>query len=167
MEAPREIDYVCGAAFMIRKEVLERIGFLDPRYFLIWEESDFCFRARRAGFTTMTCPDAVLWHKVSASFTGGKPHSTYFWWRNRLLWIENNCPLGEKIRLYLTRLIPAILHTLKMYLLKQLHCSLCFIPKKRLLKKQQIRQNRAVLRGVWDYLRRRFGDGPSWLYEKF
>ena len=90
-ELEREIDYACGAALFIKREVFEKIGLLEPKFFLIWEESDFCFRARRRGFTTLIAPQAKIWHKVSASFCG-KPHSTYFWWRNRLLWIERNCP---------------------------------------------------------------------------
>ena len=92
---PQELDYVCGAGLIVKRSVLETVGMFDPRFFLIWEESDLCVRAKRAGFAVLTCPGANVWHKVSASFTGGKPHTTYYWWRNRLLWIEKNV-LPEK-----------------------------------------------------------------------
>jgi len=164
-----EVDYVCGAAFLIRKEVFAAIGELEPRFFLIWEESDFCFRARKAGFKTFTCPKAKLWHKVSASFVGGKPHTTYFLWRNRLLWIKRNCPAQERLRLQLFVLIPEVAHMVKIRLLKKMQ--LFFLKKigsKTDLseKERKLLTNRAALCGVRDYLFRRFGNGPSWIYKR-
>jgi GT2 family glycosyltransferase len=162
----QELDYVCGAGLIIRRNVIETIGYLDPRFFLIWEESDYCFRARRAGFKILTCPQARLWHKASASFVGGKPHSTYFWWRNRLLWIEKNCSFHEKISLYLRILIPEIFHMLKIQLIKniQLFFTQQFIQKRNIKeKKEKLIKNRAALSGVRDYLMRRFGKGPNWI----
>lgn len=104
----------------------------------------------------MTCPQAKLWHKVSASFRG-KAHSTYYWWRNRLLWIEKNCSGNEKISLYIRILIPEILHKIKIHLLKRVQ-SLFFNNEE---KKRKLLQNRAILCGVRDYLLRRFGRGPN------
>lgn len=149
-QTPQELDYACGAGLMIKRSVIETIGLLEPRFFLIWEESDFSFRARRAGFSTLSCPTAKLWHKVSASFVGGKPHSTYFWWRNRLLWIERNCSLKEKWSLYFRVLIPEIFRMLK----------------RALPFRQKNLKNRAALQGVRDYFFRRFGNGPAWIYKK-
>ena len=83
-------DYVCGAALMMKRLVPETIGLLEPKFFLFWEETDYCFRAQKAGFEVWTAPCAKIWHKVSSSFTGGKPHMHYFWWRSRLLWIQRN-----------------------------------------------------------------------------
>jgi len=160
---PQELDYVCGAGMMVRRKVIETIGYLDPRFFLIWEESDFCFRSRRAGFKIFTCPQAKIWHKVSASFVGGKPHSTYYWWRNRLLWIERNCSALEKLSLYLRILIPDTLHMLKIHFIKsaQLKFIELFKLKKNIKeKKEKLIKNRAALCGVRDYLMRRFGKGP-------
>jgi len=132
-EQPQELDYVCGAGIMIRRAVFETIGLFDPRFFLFWEETDFCFRARRAGFGVMFQPKALIWHKVSASFKGGKPLSTYFYWRNRLLWIERNFK-GPKRIFYLSKLIG-----------------------KNLFRLYLTRRNNAALLGINDYLMRRFG----------
>ncbi|MBI2742730.1 MAG: glycosyltransferase family 2 protein [Chlamydiales bacterium] len=163
------LDYVCGAALLARREVFEKVGELEPLFFLIWEEADFCMRAKRAGFLSMTCPDAQIWHKVSASFVGGKRHTTYFWWRNRLLWIERNCSRMEILSLYLRVLLPEISHLLKLRLLKglQLHC-LGFLqsPEKKAEKRQKLTQYRAALRGISDYLLRRFGSAPPWIFQK-
>jgi GT2 family glycosyltransferase len=155
-QTPQELDYVCGAGMIVKKSVIEKIGYFDPRFFLIWEESDYCFRARAAGFKIVTCPQAKLWHKVSASFRS-KTHSTYYWWRNRLLWIEKNCSTNERFRLYFRILIPEILHKIKIQLLKKVQ-SLFSNDEE---KKQKLLQNRALLCGVRDYLLRRFGRGPD------
>jgi GT2 family glycosyltransferase len=169
-QQPQELDYVCGAGLIVKRSVIEAIGYLEPRYFLIWEESDFCLRARKAGYKILTCPQAKLWHKVSASMVGGKPHSTYFWWRNRLLWIERNCPAREKWSLYFKVLLPDILHMLKIRILKkaQLFLTKRFRPQLDVKEKElKLLKNRAALCGVRDYFLRRFGNGPQWIYKKF
>ncbi len=164
--APQPLDYVCGAALIAKRTVYENLGLLDPRFFLLWEEADFCYRAKKAGIATMTCPGAHLYHKVSASFKG-KPHSTYFWWRNRLLWIQKNCTAKERFALYFWVLLPQIIKRLKIKLLKtvQLRIRKMLNPKGNYREQEeQLLQNKATLQGVFDYTRRRFGNCPSWLY---
>lgn len=166
-EIPQKVDYACGAALLIKREVFEKIGELESKFFLIWEESDFCARAQRAGFLTMTCPEAKIWHKVSASFVGGKPHSTYFWWRNRLLWIERNCSSKERLKLFLFVLLPEITHLYKLKILKTIQLKLLsfFTPKKDLSKQRsRVLKYRAACQGIQDYALRRFGNGPAWIY---
>ncbi len=166
---PPRLDYACGCALMIKREVIETIGTLESKFFLIWEEADFCMRTLRAGFSVGACKEAVLYHKVSASFVGGKTHTNYFWWRNRLLWIERNCPLSEKIALHLKVLLPEIFHLYKINLLKTLQIFLTGLiwphrdQSQRLEKK---RNTRASLQGAKDYFFRRFGSGPSWIFKK-
>ena len=122
-EEGEKVDYVCGACLFMHRSVPEAIGLLEPRFFLLWEESDFCFRARRSGFEVWTVPKAKIWHKVSASFTGGTPHMEYFWWRSRLLWIERNCPFPERKKLYQTLIFPELWKTARHYALRSLQSS--------------------------------------------
>jgi GT2 family glycosyltransferase len=84
---PQCTDYICGCALAMRSEVVEKVGLLDPRFFLIWEEIDWCYRARKAGFQCLVVPTARVWHKVSSSFPEGNrgPMWSYFYFRNRLL----------------------------------------------------------------------------------
>jgi GT2 family glycosyltransferase len=56
------IDWVCGASMMIRRDVLSAVGGLDENYFLYFEETDFCRRARNAGFSTWYVPDSRVMH---------------------------------------------------------------------------------------------------------
>jgi hypothetical protein len=66
-EAVREVDYVFGAAMLIRRSVFERIGLFDERFFVYLEDMDFCLRAQQAGFSLVFVPQAHVWHKGSAS----------------------------------------------------------------------------------------------------
>ena len=79
-----QTDFVNGACVIIRKDVFEKIGFLDSSLFLYWEDADFSQRAKRAGFKVVYYPDTCIWHKVSASTGGsGSPSNDYFLIRNR------------------------------------------------------------------------------------
>ena len=165
----RQLDYVCGVALFAKADVFRKVGRFESRFFLFWEESDFCFRALRQGYASYVCPQAKVWHKGSASFIGGKPHVTYFWWRGRLLWIERNCLKKERIQLTCRVLIPEGMRLIKLYLIKQVEfflITLFRIKKKREEKKKRLRNYRAALSGMKDYLFGRFGSGPNWIFRK-
>lgn len=156
------LDYVCGCSIFIRREIFETIGLLEPRYFLFWEEADFCMRAKKAGFQIGICQKARLLHKVSASFQGGKPHTTYFWWRSRLLWISRNLSFKAKCKTYFFLLSREFWKLHKHFVLKTLQ----FKISSSLEKERKIYQDRAALTGIYDYFKGSFGSGPSWIYRK-
>lgn len=64
-----EVDYVPGSSFFIRKEVIDKIGLLDPNYFAYREEADYCWRAKQAGFKVGFIPNSKILHKVGKSST--------------------------------------------------------------------------------------------------
>lgn len=67
-ERPRAVGYVSGACLAFRRELLQRIGFLDERFFLYFEETDFCLRVRReAGLLVWFEPSARTRHQGQAS----------------------------------------------------------------------------------------------------
>lgn len=63
----REVDFATGCAMLIKREVFERAGLFDPAFFMYHEDYDFSARVRRAGYRIVYVPQAVMWHKVSAS----------------------------------------------------------------------------------------------------
>jgi len=67
MKKPYNADYIAGCALLIKREVIERIGLLDPIYFAYYEEADWCFRAKRAGYEIVLFPTSIIEHKKSAS----------------------------------------------------------------------------------------------------
>lgn len=60
--AVRECDWVPGCYYLIRKEVVERVGLFDPRYFLYYEEVDHCYATKQAGWKVTYFPDAPVVH---------------------------------------------------------------------------------------------------------
>lgn len=84
-DGPADVDFIDGCCVLVRADVIERIGLLDPRYYLNFEDADWCVRAGRAGFRIRYTPDAVLWHRLSASLGMGSPRKTYYMTRNALL----------------------------------------------------------------------------------
>jgi hypothetical protein len=96
-----ETDYACGCAFFVPATRLREVGLLDDDFFLFFEETDWCYRARRRGHASIFVPEAKVWHKVSASFGGERsPLALYFITRNRLLWAARHASLSERFRLY-------------------------------------------------------------------
>jgi GT2 family glycosyltransferase len=67
----RDIDYATGCAMLVRRDVFERVGELDPAYRAYFEDADFCVRAREAGYRIRYAPASKVWHRISAS-TGGQ-----------------------------------------------------------------------------------------------
>jgi len=59
---PKPVGWVVGAFFLIRRETMEAIGVLDERYFLYFEEIDYCLSARRAGWEVVFYPHASVIH---------------------------------------------------------------------------------------------------------
>jgi O-antigen biosynthesis protein len=69
----RDVEYVTGAAMALARPLLNRIGLLDEGYFLYYEEVDFCWRARQAGFRVVYVPGATAVHDESALSRRGSP----------------------------------------------------------------------------------------------
>jgi N-acetylglucosaminyl-diphospho-decaprenol L-rhamnosyltransferase len=60
-------DWVSGASMMIRPAVFAAVGCLDESFFLYFEETEFCHRARRAGFPTWYVPESRVMHMIGKS----------------------------------------------------------------------------------------------------
>jgi GT2 family glycosyltransferase len=176
-ERVRDTEYACGCAMFLRASTVRAIGPLDERFFLLFEETDWCFRARKAGFRCLFVPSAKVWHRVSASLGGqGVPLYEYFYVRNRLLWAEMHVPAPRRIAVWLNTLgtISSAIRVIDRvgqlligrYGPRQAYWELRLAarewrrglgePSAKLLK-------RARRQGVRDYLARRFGDCPMWI----
>ncbi|HWA83793.1 MAG TPA: glycosyltransferase, partial [Fimbriimonadaceae bacterium] len=60
-------DWVSGAAFLVRKEVIDKVGLFDEAYFMFCEDVDWCWRTWKAGFKVVYYPDAVITHAIGRS----------------------------------------------------------------------------------------------------
>lgn len=90
-----ETDFVTGCCMLIKREVVDKIGLLDRDYFLYIEDADYSVRARKAGYSVLFQPSAILYHRVSSSTGLDSPTYIYFNLRNKLLFLRKNLKSGE------------------------------------------------------------------------
>jgi GT2 family glycosyltransferase/glycosyltransferase involved in cell wall biosynthesis len=79
-----QVDAICGCALLVSREVIDAIGPLDEEYFFSFEDLDWCFRARRAGFASVLAADATAYHQGSATMGEASPLRLYYAARNHL-----------------------------------------------------------------------------------
>ena len=65
----RQVDWVSGASILVRRQLLERVGFFDEGYVFYRDEVDLCVKARCLGYRVMFTHRAVSWHKGSSTMT--------------------------------------------------------------------------------------------------
>lgn len=95
-----ETPFITGCSFIVRCEVIKKVGMLDERYYLYLEDLDWCMRIQRAGFKTLYVPSSIVWH-VNAGSSGrpGNPLQEYYFTRNRLLLGMQYAPIRTKFAL--------------------------------------------------------------------
>jgi len=84
------VDYISGCAMLIQRDVYEKIGLFDEQFFAYWEEVDFCFRARKAGFRIGVFGRGKIWHKVSKTANQDKSQKHYLYHRNMIYYVRKN-----------------------------------------------------------------------------
>ncbi len=85
-ENQTESDFVTGCSMLVKREVLEKVGTFDKRFFLYFEDVDWSVRAQKAGYTIAFCPTSIVYHKNAGSSGGaGSTVHQYYQTRNRLL----------------------------------------------------------------------------------
>ena len=94
--ALREVDYVFGAAMLIRRSCFERIGLFDARFFLYLEDLDFCLRAHAQGFAALFVPGAHVWHRGGASTAGDPLTRRYHLARSTVQFLRKHVPRRQK-----------------------------------------------------------------------
>lgn len=87
-ELLREVDWLWGAALMVRREVILRIGGFDEDYFMYSEEEDFCLRAKRAGFKIYYFPKAHIIHLGGQSSKMVASRSLIYFWQSKIRFLN-------------------------------------------------------------------------------
>lgn len=83
--AEMEMDFATGCAFMVKREVLEKVGMFDEDYFAYFEDADFSKRVLDAGYKIYYNGNTFIHHKVSQSTGIGSEITDYYLTRNRLI----------------------------------------------------------------------------------
>lgn len=89
-DTPHPTPYAHGAAMLIKREALEKIGLMPEDYFLYYEEIDWSLMFIRAGYEIWYDPACTIYHKESQSTGQNSPLRTYYITRNRLLLVKRN-----------------------------------------------------------------------------
>ncbi|MFQ3633058.1 glycosyltransferase family 2 protein, partial [Roseiflexus sp.] len=122
------------------RAALERAGLLDERFFMYFEETEWCVRIKRAGFRILHVPQARVLHKIPLNARFDKEYLAYYMTRNRLLFLRAT---GAPLSTWLNALI---LQDLRTYI------SLVIRPRWR------TRSGRTGMWHAWmDFWRGRFG----------
>lgn len=93
---PIAVEWATGACLMVRTEVYNRVGGLDPRFFAHMEEIDLCWRLRASGYKVMASTEGTVYHYGGGSLPAENPKKTYLNFRNSLLMLYKNLPLRER-----------------------------------------------------------------------
>lgn len=94
-----ETQFITGCSMLVRREVFEKIGFFDEKFFAYLEDVDFCIRASRAGYKLLFVPQSIVWHKNASSSGVGSDIHQYYMTRNRLRVGFRYAPLRTKLAL--------------------------------------------------------------------
>ncbi|NJN17688.1 MAG: glycosyltransferase family 2 protein [Oscillochloris sp.] len=130
---PFAVDFITGCGMLIARETLDRIGLLDERFFMYYEDSDYCLRARRAGVRVFVEPRAVMYHKVARSSGGSdSPNERYQMARSSVQYFRKHARLWQWPLIWPYRTGSAIRTT-------------C-----RLLFRRRLDAARAYWRGLWE-----------------
>ena len=144
------VDFVPGCALLVRRSLIESIGALSKRYFLNFEDVEWCVRAQQAGRVVLYVPKAIIWHRISATLGRASPANTYYMTRNALLFFWKIAPMPIRV-LAVAHIIGRTLRTLAAWTLKPQY------------RTEGYRRNRAAcVFAMRDFFLNRFGQmGPD------
>lgn len=133
--------YISGACMLVSREVFENISLFDEKFFLYFEDADFCVRARKNHFKLAIVDDTIINHRVSASTSRLGPSVLLrYHYRNAHLFNVKNGPIPIKI----------ILPIWSIYIIIKQFLKILFVQSKR-------RISLAIMNGVFDFYLVKFG----------
>jgi GT2 family glycosyltransferase len=97
-DTTEEVFAWCGAAVLLAREYLERVGLFEASYFLYYEDFDLSWRGRAQGWRYLYVPESVVRHVHSASSVEGSRLFQHYDERNRLLTLTRNAPPALALR---------------------------------------------------------------------
>lgn len=93
----REVSFATGCCMCIGAEVFKIVGYLNEKFFLYEEDTEFCYRVLKSGMKIIYEPSAIIFHKVSASTSDGSvmsPTTQYYMVRNRYIFLRETFRKG-------------------------------------------------------------------------
>lgn len=91
-------SFAHGAAMMIPKQAIQKVGLMPELYFLYYEELDWCCKFKNAGFQIYFEPNSLVYHKESVSVGNFSPLKVFYNTRNRIIFMRRNV---SKVKYYI------------------------------------------------------------------
>ena len=139
-DAPHATPYAHGAAMLVKREAIEKVGLMPENYFLYYEELDWSKMFTHAGYDIWYNPNCTIYHKESKTTGQASPLRTYYITRNRLLFARRNIQSPIRFLTYCYLIGMVGVRDIAVYTLKR-----------------RIDLRRATLRGILDFLIRKDG----------
>lgn len=86
------VDFIAGCCMLISRTAIEKVGLLSPSYYLNYEDVDFALKIKTAGFSVLFVPEAIMWHKISATLDKLPLVNIYYITRNSLYFFNKYAP---------------------------------------------------------------------------
>lgn len=85
------VTFASGCCLLIKREVFNKVGLFDEKFFLYVEDTDFCYRTGKAGYKIIVSPNSKIYHKIGRSVSEDlKQLPLYYTTRNRLFFAKKN-----------------------------------------------------------------------------
>jgi GT2 family glycosyltransferase len=100
-DAAEDVSALCGCSMLISRAALDRVGLLDRDFFMYYEDTEMCWRLRKAGYRLRYQPASVVRHIHAATSGEWSPTFSYLVGRNRVLMLLKHAPVGNAVWAYL------------------------------------------------------------------
>jgi len=152
--APTVVPFISGCSILVSAAVCNAIGLIDNKFFLNYDETDWCYRGRNAGYLSIFLPEVICRHKRAISFGGvDSPLRIYFCQRNRLLFAARHFTWPKLLMVFRSLL----------WEMEKLRVSHGYTSRLSLLYHYREPRVYAFFRGVADFFFGNFGDCPSYI----
>ena len=114
-DTPVQRTFLSGCCLLVKRQIFEDVGLFDERFFLYYEDLDFCLRVSQKKWQMQVIPGAKLWHKVSLSSGGEQsPNERYYMALSSAIYFRKHLTWKNALIVILYRLGSAILWTLRL-----------------------------------------------------
>lgn len=105
-----ECDYVSACSMMVRADAIKKIGIMDEANFIYWDDIEWGYRFKMAGYRVVSYSRSIAWHNMGVSHKTNT-FGTYYFWRNRVYFFTKYCN-SEQIKKFSLKLFDEIFQAL-------------------------------------------------------
>lgn len=99
LQASGPVEHLGGAAMLVRRVAMDQVGLMDERFGMYYEETDWCFRMRRAGWRMLAVADARIVHFGGQTTRVRSEHYAVMQRRSRILYLRKHYPVATFLAL--------------------------------------------------------------------